>query len=465
MTRFTRRTFLQTCAAATLAAQTRKPINLLIITNDQHRADCLGCYGNPIIRTPSIDRLAKEGTLFENCFVQAPQCVPSRASMLTGRYPHVHRTLTNSYEFPADEVTLPTILQRAGYRTAAVGELPFAPQKHHAGFGEIIASGREYDAFRESKGWRADSSPERKALFTKQFQALPATWPEELDETAFWSAKACDFLDSVTSSPFYLHVNFRRPHHPFDPPAPYDRMYEGAHFPPSHARPGEMENKPAAQQRALKSSVALDLTTMSAADLDRIKTYYYGMISLNDKYIGQILDKLRAVGLESNTVVIFNADHGEMLGDHGLVFKGSYMYDEVVRVPLIIRAPGRLQPGSRISGLVEEVDLVPTVLELLELPPSTAAQGKSLLNHPGKRYAIAEFPTLKMLRSKDWKLVHSTGGQTGELYDLTSDPHELTNLFDHPAFQKKRAELEAALFDRWNETTDPLHAPKQNPNG
>src|SRR5207244_2844390 len=129
--------------------------------------------------------------------------------------------------------------------------------------------------------------------------------------------------------------------HPFNPPAPYDKIYLGAKFPASHARKGEMDNKPPQQKAAIEKSVGFDLRTMTPEALDRVKAYYYGMISENDKYIGTILAELDLTGMRDRTIVVFNADHGEMLGDHGLLFKGSYMYDGVVKVPLIIRAPGK----------------------------------------------------------------------------------------------------------------------------
>ena len=172
-------------------------------------------------------------------------------------------------------------------------------------------------------------------------------WTDDLDETAFFAGYARDFLKANRDRPFFLDINFRRPHHPFNPPAPFDKMYLGATFPASHKRDGEMANKPPQQKAAIENSVGFDLRTMSPADLDRVKAYYYGMITENDKYIGTILDELKTQGLDDRTVVVFNADHGEMLGDHGLLFKGSYMYDGVTQVPLILRAPpGDFRPTS-----------------------------------------------------------------------------------------------------------------------
>jgi arylsulfatase len=246
-------------------------------------------------------------------------------------------------------------------------------------------------------------------------------------------------------------------------------MYLGAKFPASHKRDGEMASKPPQQQAALENSVGFDLRTMRAADLDLVKAYYYGMISENDKYIGAVLDELRSSGLEDRTLVIFNADHGEMLGDHGLLFKGSYMYDPVVRVPFIMRAPGKFPAGGVVNSLVEEIDVLPTILDVLGVPIPSAVQGKSLVplaKNPKvkhKQAVFAEFPTSKMARTAEWKLVHYPKTRHGELYHLTEDPHELTNLYADPKHASTRADMQGLLFDWLAGSQDPNLAPVRDP--
>jgi arylsulfatase A-like enzyme len=446
-----RRHFLQLAAAA---APSRP--NLLIITNDQHRADSLGCMGNPVIQTPHTDRLAAQGALFLNHFVQAPQCVPSRVSLATGRYPHVHRTPSNAYKLFPDELTLAQILNSAGYRTAAVGEMPFAPQSETGGFTQILASGRHHAALLQQNGWKREPSQ-------APFQAAPVPWPASLDESNFYAQTAIEFLQQPHPAPFYLHINFRRPHHPFDPPKPYDTLYANASFPPSHSRRGEFANKPPQQQLALKNSVGFDLTTLTPQSLNDIKRLYYGMVTLNDEAIGKVLAALHAQRLDQNTIVVFHADHGEMLGDHGLLFKGGYMYDEVVKVPLIIRAPGKVQPGARINHLVETVDILPTLLDLMGLPIPLGVQGVNLFTGKPKQAVFAEFPTIKMVRTKDWKLVHYPNAKHGELYDLNNDPHELTNLWPDPAHAPAKARMLALLSDWLIQSQDPKRSPSRLP--
>ncbi|MFB3828875.1 MAG: sulfatase [Bryobacteraceae bacterium] len=465
----TRRQFHAALAGAAAPAPAQPPsskINVLLITNDQHRADCVGSYGNPVVRTPNLDALAAEGLVFDRHFVQCPQCVPSRSALHTGRYPHVNRTPSNLFRLPDSEQTLAHMLGREGYVTAAVGDMPFAPTKFLGGFQSVLASVGEHAALLEKHGWRGPKVSSRRAallrefeaLAKKQFQAAAVPWPEELDDTPFWAGKAIEFVRAHRGRAFFLHVNFRKPHHPFDPPAPYDRMYQDAAFPPSHTRPNEMDNKPAYQRKALESSVGFDLRTMTPRDLDRVKSYYYGMISENDKYIGLILEELRSSGLDARTLVVVTSDHGEMLGDHGLLFKGGYFYDEVLRVPLILRGPG-IPKGQRVARLTEEIDVVPTVLESLGLPVPQAVQGRSLLREQKERPVHGEFAGTKMIRTRDWKLVHYVRAPHGELYNLREDPHELYNRYDDPAAAGQRHEMERALIDWLVDSQDPLLAP------
>lgn len=451
----TRRQFGGVLAAAAQAPAGR--LNLLILTNDQHRADALGCMNNPVVRTPVVDVLASQGVLFESHYVQCPQCVPSRAAMHTGRYPHTNRTPTNLYRLSDREETLAIVLNRNGYRTATTGELPFAPTTFLGGFQEVLPASEKMPADHAAVRQRHAENLKR------DFQAVAAPWPEELDETALFAGRAISFLRANRERPFYLHVNFRRPHHPFDPPAPFDRMYEGARFPASHRRDGEMKNKPPAQQKSIENSVGFDLRTMTPRDLDRIKSYYYGMISLNDRHIGRILDELQKLDLDRRTVVVFNADHGEMLGDHGLLFKGGYFYDEVVHAPLILRAPG-LPAGKRVADLVETVDLLPTLLELLGIAKPGGVQGRSLLPAiagPERRAGVvhSEFPGAKMVRTREWKLIHYVRAPYGELYNLKEDPHELYNRSDDSACAAGKSEMLARLADWLVNTEDPLLPP------
>jgi len=456
MSRITRREFAG--VPALRFAPPAEQWNLLLITCDQWRADCLGAAGNRIIRTPRLNQLAQEGVFFERHYVQCPQCVPSRAALHTGRYPHVNRTPSNRYRLPDGEVTLAMLLNQQGYLSAAVGEMPFAPTRFRGGFQQIWASDDEYREFLRQTGWEEQAAQHRERLKTG-FQAHPAPWPEPFDETSFFTDQAIAFLRAHRGRPFFLHVNFRRPHHPFDPPPPFDSLYRGASFPPSPRREGEMLRKPPGQLKALANTAGFDLRRLTAEDLDRIKAFYYGMISLNDKHIGRLMDALEDVGLADRTIVVVTSDHGEMLGDHGLLFKGGYFYEGVVRVPLMIRAPGKLAAGQRINRLTEAIDLLPTLLRLLDLPVPERVQGRDLLSGRPRSAVFSEFPNIKMVRTTDWKLVHYKVAPYGELYDLRNDPDELENLYSDPGYARIRDEMRTLLVDWLIESQDPALSP------
>ncbi len=472
----TRRHFIELAAAGVVAplagaGQGRNPqsTNLLILTNDQHRADCVACYGNSVVRTPAADRLAREGVRFSDHYVQAPQCVPSRGSLHTGRYPHVHRAFTNRSRLPDREHTLASTLNERGYLTASIGEKPFAPNESKGGF-QLISGDAEVNAGLRKAGWNGEKLKEFQEALKQPFQTVPAPYPEELDGSSVFASLAVDFLRQNRAKPFFLHVNFRRPHHPFDPPRPYDRMYEGATVPPVYRRDNEMANKPPQQVSALASSVGFDLRKMTAEDLRRITSYYYGSITLTDKCIGRVVDELDSLGLASNTLVVFNSDHGEMLGTHGLLFKGGYMYDDLLRTPLFLRLPGKVPAGRALDAMVQEIDLMPTLLGLLGAPVPEGVQGRSMIplieQQQGVRWnetVYAEFPTIKAVRTRDWKLVYYPGKTYGELYDMRNDPHELANLWDDPSRAQARHEMMGRLADWLISSHDPLPPPIEAP--
>jgi arylsulfatase A-like enzyme len=468
----TRREFIGSVAAAAAiphsALRTPQSANLLILTTDQHRADCVGCYGNGIVKTPAIDRLAGEGVRFTRHYVQAPQCVPSRGSMLTGRYPHVHRAFTNRYRLPDREQTIARVLGGRGYLTASIGARPFAPNNATGGF-ERIFGDPEHEAALKKAGWTGAKVAEYEAKLKETFQAHPVPWGEELDSSSVTADLAVEFLRQSRGRPFFVQVNFHRPHHPFDPPRPYAGMYDSAEFPKPHRRASEFANKPPEHQRALEGTAGFDLRKMTDADLHRITSYYYGSITLTDKCIGRILDELDKLGLAGNTLVVFNSDHGEMLGDHGLLFKGGYMYDEVLHVPLVVRFPGTLPAGKLVEPFTQEIDQMPTLLALLGAPAPEGVQGRSLLPLMAGEKAkwdetvYAEFPATKMVRTRDWKLVYYAGRPYGELYDLRSDPHELDNLWNDAGRATAKQDMMARLANWLIASHDPLPPPVDAP--
>ena len=468
---------------------TRQP-NILFICTDQHRYDALGCYGNPHIQTPTIDGLARDGVLFERCYVQNPVCAPSRASLMTGQYPRTHGLWGNGVALPPHQPLLTRALADGGYDCANIGKLHLA-----ACFGGRTEA-RLDDGFRVF-AWAHDpshGSPENAyhRWLERQHPVLyetalkhgkrrghdPAafdTMPTEAHYSRWASETARDFLraERDPEKPFFLWVNFFDPHHPFVAPQEYLDRYDPTTLPDPIGAAGELATKPPVQSEASAKSYAghaRGFATYAPEEIKRTIAAYYAMVSLIDDETKRILTTLDELGLAEDTIVVFTSDHGEMLGDHQLLLKGPLLYEGAVRVPLILRWPGRLPAGVRRTELVQWIDLCPTFLALAGLPPLLASQGLDLLplargdaDAPRRGWALCEYHDsghpydppvhLTMLRRGDHKLVVQHGPpaterpRTGELYDLAADPRELRNLWDDPAAAEMRIELERFLLD------------------
>ncbi len=464
--------------------------NILFICTDQQRSDALGCYGNPHIQTPAIDALAADGVLFERCIVQSPVCAPSRASLMTGQYPRTHGLWGNGVALPDHQPLFTKALAESGYDCGSIGKMHlsacfggrterrlddgfrFFAWAHDPSHGSPDNAYHQWlegnfpDLYAEAIG-----SDERKDRQAVTFDTMPT----EAHYSRWTSATAIDFLESARDpeKPFFLWVNFYDPHHPFVAPQDYLDRYDPATLPEPVGFPGELETKPEIQRQASAESYAghaRGFTTYDGKEIQQIIAAYYAMVSLIDYEVKRILDRLDALGLTEDTIVIFTSDHGEMLGDHQLLLKGPMLYEPAVRVPLIMRWPGHLPAGERRGDLVEWIDLNPTFLELAHLPPLPGNQGISLLplaagdaDAETRGWALCEYLNsghpydppvfLSMLRTDSHKLIVQHGPpatsrlRTGELYDLRADPHELHNLWDDPGAATIRIEMERMLLD------------------
>ncbi|MCL5269240.1 MAG: sulfatase-like hydrolase/transferase [bacterium] len=444
--------------------------NILIMYTDQQRWDALGASGNPHIRTPHLDRLAEGGCLFENAFCNNPVCMPSRQSMLSGRYPSVLGATTNGVEMDPDMPTLMTILRPYGYHTANLGKLHF---KNHSnrdhrephpayGFDTLILSdepGCYDDAYIK---WVAEHDP---AMVEKCRCAVPPAWqgppvkahgrettepyvfegPEELTHTAFVAEETIGFLRRHQGDRFFAIAGFYAPHAPINPPARFVDWYDPATMPLPKRNPGE------------------DRYHLTDDQWRQVKAYYYALVSHIDDQVGRILTALDELGLRERTIVIFTADHGEHLGDHGITAKGPFGYDSCVHVPLIVSWPGRVAAGGRRTELVEAVDLAPMILDFcgVQIPPfMQGASVRPLLGEAGaprpykpRRSVFIEFRTpfgrsYKTIRTHDYKYC-ATNGAEEWLFDLREDPDELRNLARDPARSDLLTEARAELLRRW----------------
>lgn len=471
-----------------------QPLNILMITCDQLRLDALGCYGNDVIMTPNIDALAKHGQRFDRVFAASPVCSPNRASIATGRYPTIHGLRDNGMVLPTTELTMMEVLRRQGYRTYGVGKMHFGPQWRYPddrsplvdptpemaydwqpseseypwyGFDRVLLSEDNrvgpYETYLRERGMDIWDDPH--SFTYPQHATVRSAFPEEHHQTTWVADRSMDLLEQhPDEQPFFMWTSFVHPHHPFNPPAPYDTMYDPADMPPPLFDPNEVERWPESyREKYFASEGGHEAIGMSQLDDDqwkRIKAYYYGMISLIDKQVGRLVEMLKRTGQLERTLIVFTADHGEMLGDHHLVFKGTIL-DCVSNVPLILCGPGVEEAGQASPTLGSSIDLMPTILDLVGVEPPESVQGVGLRSNGaagGQRSAllIEHGEGLRVLRTDDALLGWRGAGQRGELYRIDHDPHCFKNLWDDPDHAADRDRLVGVLLDAVIANVDPI---------
>lgn len=478
----------------------KKP-NILLITADQLRRDALGAYGNRIINTRNLDALASEGIIFDNHVTQNPVCMPSRWSIFTGRYPSCHGVKDNGCLYKETETTLARALRDAGYRTQGIGKMHLTPalgkmngededwpadafgfKEHHVSDdgkkGEYLSFlKRNNPSIYEYVLRQGEEKVEEdlKSAYERTFEAAPQIKkndvPPELHQTSWIADRTIEAIDKTDDSPFFIWCSFVDPHHPFDPPEPYASMYDRNTIELPIRKDNELDDKPRhfAEMAAGFSpgNEKYDLNTITPLGWKDLKARYYGMVSLIDYNIGRIMSKLTETGKSDNTIIVFTSDHGELLGDHGLLFKGPFHYDCLIRVPLIVKFGKIVEGGSRIAGFSKHIDLLPTVLELAGFACPPGVQGKSLSQallsgETGQNSAIVEHRcgdwglNLRTIREHDWRLTYYAGLSFGELYDMNNDPREFRNLWNVPEYRRTRERLVKRLLDSLILNDDPL---------
>jgi arylsulfatase len=444
--------------------------NILWICSDQQRYDTIASLGNSYCQTPRIDALAASGLAFTHAHCQSPICTPSRASFLTGMYPSSVHGCTNGNDVWADAAPLVTrLLADAGYDCGLAGKL------HIAGaYGRIEPRGDDgYRTFKWShdprdqwpeghayRDWLADQGHDLGAMRND-----PASIPPELHQSTWCANEAISFMSEDRESPWLMSVNMFDPHAPFDPPQSYLDRYDAEQMPGPLFRESDLENQNRLQGVDFQNAGQTP-EQMEAKDK---QARYYAMIELIDHNVGRMLDALEQSGQKENTLVIFMSDHGEMLGDHGLILKGCRFYEGLVRVPLIVAGPTVSAVGQRSDALVELTDIAPTLLELAGVDVPERVQGQSLVplfsdpdashrdsvrceyyralkpNPEGRAQITGSYAT--MYRNRQHKICIYHGHEYGELYDLEKDPAEFDNLWDDPAHAGVRFDLMKKCFD------------------
>ncbi|MFD1673890.1 sulfatase [Alicyclobacillus fodiniaquatilis] len=464
--------------------------NVLWICTDQQRFDTIGGFNNQVVQTPNLVRLMKSGMTFNYCFSQSPVCTPSRASFLTGRYPRTTRTRQNGQSIPTDEVLVPRLFADSGYSCGLSGKL------HLSACHPSVCEGPErrindgYTVFHWSHHpnpdwetnayiqWLSQNGVEFSPKRYQNSKYVQTSVPIEWHQTTWCANKAIEFFTNRRSEEWLFSVNFFDPHHPFDPPQELLEKYLarlGDMELPNYV-PGELANKSIFQnidhQGAYGSYQSFVYDEMSPDDHRMVRAAYYAMIELIDIQVGRMLDALSDTGQLENTIVVFMSDHGEMLGDHGIYWKGPYFYDPAVRVPLIMAGPG-IERNKVSEALVELVDLAPSLLDAVGLPRHDGLQGQSLwplltgeTASAGRTSVYSEYydampwhrnpsPRATMVRTTTHKLVRYHDQNT-ELYDLKIDPTETTNRWDDPSCSEIKLALLQIMADRMAETVDPL---------
>ena len=460
--------------------------NILWVCTDQQRFDTIGALGNERINTPSLDRLAGSGVALTAAFAQSPVCTPSRAAMLTGRYPRTTRCRQNGQAIPRDERLITRLLADAGYACGLAGKLHLSScaggrveQRIDDGYGTFHWSHHPQPDWPENAytQWLAAQGQSWEALYDgPSTPYVKHGVPAEYHQTTWCAEMAIDFIRRNQRRPWLFSFNCFDPHHPFDPPAEYLRRYAPDRMPLPKYRPGELDNKPEYQRLdhrwAHNQSGYFHVAGMTDEDKRQVTAAYYAMVELIDAQVGRVIAALDETGQLENTIMIFMSDHGEMLGDHGIYLKGPHGYDEAIRVPLLISWPGRFTAGLKADALVELVDLAPTLLEAAGLQVPPRMQGRSLLplltgqaDPSLHREAIySEYYNAwthphsyaTVLRTDREKIVVYHGMDEGELYDLGEDPDEFNNLWDDPAHWRMKMRLLKRAFDASVFTLDPL---------
>lgn len=436
--------------------------NLLFITTDQQRWDSLPCYGLDFMQTPHLDRLAREGMVFDNCIVPSPVCVPCRATMMSGQYPAVTGVLGNDHWLPSHIPTWPSIIGQTGRKTAAIGKMHFNPWDSLQGFDErIMAEDKRHiylpDHHVQFLAAHGLDRPHPTTLpqYYENLGASITPRDRKFHVDGFVGDQAAQWLDQNGAEPFAAWVSFPGPHDPYDPPEDMADLYANAPIPEPVGSPEELINKPPAQRSRGGGSVnnsmfRIDYSKATPEHYRKWRQHYYANITLIDEGIGKILSALEAHNVLDDTMIIFTSDHGDALGDHGLPFKG-FFYDCMSRVPLIIRGPN-VPTNQRSSSLVSTIDLVPLFYNACEAPAPNTLQGEDIrpiFSDPStiiRNAAFSEIGGRVMVRTKRHKYAHYADG-SAELYDLEADPNEITNQAGQTDFHDIENELKSLLLE------------------
>ncbi|MBI5723085.1 MAG: sulfatase-like hydrolase/transferase [Planctomycetes bacterium] len=438
--------------------------NILMIYSDQHRYDCVGANGHPLLQTPSMNRLAAEGANFTHAFTPIPICVPARCSILTGQWPTKHGVIFNfdGETFRPLDPAIPTFsaaIQARGYRTVHIGRWHVDRRRTpiEFGFHDYVPDWR-YGKWREARGLKP--CPHNQGW---RGQTDPFVRPEEsslgwgADQVIRWIELCLQETD-----PFFIRWHMAEPHLPCRPAEPFASMYPPERIAPWPGFADTLEGKPRIQ-RQMRATWGVE--GMGWEEWAPIVSRYLGVVSQLDSQIGRVLDALKRLGLCEKTLVVYSSDHGDMCGSHGMVDKHYIMYDDVVRVPLIMRWAGVLPAGRTVTDFTSNaIDLPSTFCDAAGAATPQSFQGTSLLGAAagtgatGREDIFASYHgnqfgsySQRMVRDRRYKYVWNATA-LDEFYDLEEDPGEIINRISAPDCRAEIARLRKRLV-AWMEAT------------
>ncbi|MDF7809221.1 sulfatase-like hydrolase/transferase [Pontiellaceae bacterium B12219] len=463
-------------AGATGESTEQKPMNVVVITTDQQRADAVGAWGNDYMITPNMDRLVKEGVSFKRAYVCGSTCVSSRAAFYTGQF--AHNTGCYGFQEWAHNRSWVEDIRDAGYYTAAMGKVHHNPPTAMMGYDERLYTEnfpdlqKSYDDY--ANYLKAEGQPSPMKILTQggdwmdkhTSNVFPLEEKYHVDQ--FVGRMATRWIqDYDRDEPFFLHIGFQGPHDPYDPPQRFLDMYEGRDVPLPHfdvngldVRPGQYKrfmeacNNPNRFDAAPHYGVwAVNLEGMDDEAFRRMRRHYYAKITGIDYQVGRILDMLEEKGLMDNTLIIFTSDHGDNLGDHELMYKWL-MTEQTVHVPMMIRLPDGSRAGEIDNGLCTQMDVGPTILTALGLEVPQRLDGSSNWKRvtTGDQSEVPEMVFcednyLTMVRTKDRKLIYYAGQEEEEYFNMKTDPWEEYNLVKNPEYSQEILELKAQMLE------------------
>jgi choline-sulfatase len=466
--------------------------NILFVFADQHRHDALGCSGNALIETPNLDRLASSSVRFTDAWCQSPICQPSRAALITGRYPHELGVMRNFG--PDMDSRWPTFmkqLQQAGYNTANIGKThyyaeglaepdgetdlrQYGARVAEFGFDHVVEEfdryvhamdgvHTPYTSYLKTAGVYETYRDQLKSIWRlteRHWDGVTSPLTKEQDLTSFLTREAQSWLtEQSAQQPFFLQLSYVQPHVPLMGDPDWASYYRELQIPRGPVS-SEVADVPIWKDYLSWCGHHANAHLLSDEYVLAGARQYYAMISLIDECLGQLISQLDAQGMLDNTWIIYSSDHGEMLGDHGLMAKFNF-YRSSVQVPLIIRPAGGCAPLAS-DALAAVVDIGPTLLDVAGAQPLKEVQGRSLLpvisqNDSGRAVLFSEIqkqsrkaqaPTFRAVRNHRYRLTLETNTETPcELFDLIEDPDELQNRVSDPSLASVLSELTEQLHD------------------